>query len=845
MRPTTEEARGSNDRTEPPAGQLTDAETPAGTSHGGALGEYRQRKLGLAELIRALMHLAHERHDHEREGNARKLLARLAEDAFQLAVVGQFSRGKSTLMNAILGGSYLPTGALPMTSVVTTVSYGSQPRASVRRAGSPYPIDVPLEELVRFVAQQSGEREELQIVAAEVQVPAEILRLGFSFVDTPGIGSAIATNTATTMDFLPEADAVIFVTSCEAPLSDAELEFLAKVHRHVKKLFVVLNKVDLIPAADAETVARHIAGRLGQVLDSEEVRAFEISARDALASRMNGDHAGLVRSGLPAMERPLEHFLTREKTRVFLQQTSSRALGLLRQQQADLDLACAMQAQEPAARNLSAERFGEGVSELKALAHARAAEVQEQFRTRLPAALLERSRTWDDELNDTVRRLDQSAAPRATRRQLAEALSAIEVTAQPLLDDWLKRRVTEMHALLFDAAGDQIEALLACRHTVERLATQTHGLQVDPVELRARTWSPSELPPLLAGEVTFSGTLELSRWLSLGRLQDDPRRRICEALQGGVSSYCEAVRETLAQAACDWAKQLGSRVEGDIQKAADRVRGRLDTPCTDEHTALLRRTGACLIAFHDELTTWSPAPAVPEEPDVEMQKSAVSALTDLVAPCAICERIGMAAFDYLAHAQYELATRREMRAEHATSGGFCALHTWLYAQTAEPVGIALTYAELAQSAAGRLQDALQASSSEQQLRHVLAHLTPGRDRCPVCRALSMAEEHAVGELLERLGLQPERVPSLCVVHLLAVLDRHPDARQANRLAGALADAMRRAAEDMQTFALKRQSLRRGLISDEELAAYKRMIARVAGHRELARPWRTDDDDRLG
>ena len=82
-----------------------------------ALGEYRRRKLELAELTRGAMNLASELRDERRQASARELLVRLAEDCFQLAVVGQFSRGKSTLMNAILGRAYLPTGALPMTSV--------------------------------------------------------------------------------------------------------------------------------------------------------------------------------------------------------------------------------------------------------------------------------------------------------------------------------------------------------------------------------------------------------------------------------------------------------------------------------------------------------------------------------------------------------------------------------------------------------------------------------------------------------------------------------------------------------------------------------------------------------
>jgi len=85
------------------------------------------RRLELGDMIRAALHLAQGAGDEQAENQARDLLSRLAADTFQLAVVGQFSRGKTTLMNALLGGPYLPMGALPMTSVITTIRYGSRP----------------------------------------------------------------------------------------------------------------------------------------------------------------------------------------------------------------------------------------------------------------------------------------------------------------------------------------------------------------------------------------------------------------------------------------------------------------------------------------------------------------------------------------------------------------------------------------------------------------------------------------------------------------------------------------------------------------------------------------------
>jgi predicted GTPase len=68
--------------------------------------------------------------DGELLSQRRELAARLAEDRFNLLLVGRFSRGKSTLMNALLGSDSLPTGIVPITSVITTVRYGVAAKSS-------------------------------------------------------------------------------------------------------------------------------------------------------------------------------------------------------------------------------------------------------------------------------------------------------------------------------------------------------------------------------------------------------------------------------------------------------------------------------------------------------------------------------------------------------------------------------------------------------------------------------------------------------------------------------------------------------------------------------------------
>ena len=289
-----------------------------------ALEAYRHEKLRLADILLSLMHIAEQRHDDERSQQVREVSARLAEDRFQLAVVGQFSRGKSTLMNAVLGYAYLPTGALPMTSVVTTVVYGSRPKATVWRGDGLVPTETPLEELVRYVARAARERQELGVRSALVELPADVLRLGFCFVDTPGVGSAIVANTKAAQGFLPQADTVVFVTSFDSPLSQAELDFLRLVHDEVKRVFVVLNNRDLVSDVEAAEIEAFALARLKE-FGIEGPDIFALSARDGLAAKLSGDLPGVVDSGLEALESELTEYLTTAKAKELLLRVGERA----------------------------------------------------------------------------------------------------------------------------------------------------------------------------------------------------------------------------------------------------------------------------------------------------------------------------------------------------------------------------------------------------------------------------------------------------------------------------------------------------------------------------------------
>ncbi len=287
------------------------------------LRDYEQIKFALADAVRAMAD-QFDSTDSEWRERFRDLFAKLADDRFNLAFIGRFSRGKSSLMNAIIGRPCLPVGIVPLTSVITTVSYGSKDHVVLRFDGSMLTQEIPVAALPQYVTQQGNPGNMKRIKVAEVQIRADMLRRGFHFVDTPGLGSAIEANTRTTESFLPEADAFLVVTSFESPLSEEEIRILRDVSPSARKIFVAVNKHDLASPKEREEVVNFVRSQLASIFGEEAPRVFALSARDGLEAKMRKDEAGLKDSGLIEIEQGLLDFLLTEKAALFLTRMCAR-----------------------------------------------------------------------------------------------------------------------------------------------------------------------------------------------------------------------------------------------------------------------------------------------------------------------------------------------------------------------------------------------------------------------------------------------------------------------------------------------------------------------------------------
>ncbi len=273
-------------------------------------------------------------------GNSDKLLSlrsRFEEGRFHLAVLGQFKRGKSTLLNAFLGEPLLPTSVVPLTAIPTFLEYGPDVRVRVCYQDA-RPVKEfsrkSLEEFVSilqgFVTEEGNSKNHLGVIQVNIFHPAPILRHGVVLIDTPGIGSTFTHNTEATLNFLPQCDAALFVVSADPPLTEVEAEFLKEVSSRISRVFFIFNKVDYLDERE-----KKVALEFFEKVLAEKIQAggghpvFCVSARRGLDSRRVNDTNLWTQSGLDEVENHLIRFLVCEKTDALREALSAKIRDIL------------------------------------------------------------------------------------------------------------------------------------------------------------------------------------------------------------------------------------------------------------------------------------------------------------------------------------------------------------------------------------------------------------------------------------------------------------------------------------------------------------------------------------
>ena len=276
-------------------------------------------------------------------------IEKIASEHFEVAIVGEFKRGKSTLINALLGQEVLPADVLPATATLNRVTYSEYPYVMVEyKNGASERVDINrLQDYVTKLSYESEKTAET-VKQATVYYDTAFCRNNVDIIDTPGLNDD-EQMTNVTLSILPEIDAAVFVISANSPFSQFEKEFLEKrmLTSDLGRIIFAVNCFGTFSKEDEDRIVETVEKRIGSYVmekakmvmgeDSKEFAVYKrkigkprvigVYAKKALMAKESGDMAMLEESNFPTFERVLETMLTQERGAITLQILANKIIS--------------------------------------------------------------------------------------------------------------------------------------------------------------------------------------------------------------------------------------------------------------------------------------------------------------------------------------------------------------------------------------------------------------------------------------------------------------------------------------------------------------------------------------
>lgn len=291
-------------------------------------------------------------------GQIRELRKRLAEQTFAIAVVGEFNRGKSTFINALIGEEILPASIFPATATLNRVTYGHEKKVRVyfkEGHGTDSPAEIPIESLAEYVTKLTDESENVAATVEEavVHYPVPICRIfNMDIIDTPGLNDE-ADLSQVTLDALQKVDAAILVFFGDAAFAESEGQFLERLlDCALGKVIFCVTALDRVRRVEdrqriLDDVTRRVGLRIRKFAEAKfgddaeagenllrrlgEPRVFGISGQLALDGKRTNNANLLRESRFAEFEDGLRQILTDESEAVALRARTGQVYTLCRQ----------------------------------------------------------------------------------------------------------------------------------------------------------------------------------------------------------------------------------------------------------------------------------------------------------------------------------------------------------------------------------------------------------------------------------------------------------------------------------------------------------------------------------
>jgi ribosome biogenesis GTPase A len=246
--------------------------------------------------------------------------------------MGEFNRGKSTFINALLGQEVLPAYVIPTTAIINEVKWGQTKRAILhllagKDGAAQKQLEIPVEQIEQYVVIQeskSGAYGDQEVIyqnpyeKVELFWPLDLCRDGVEIIDSPGLNEDVERQKIT-LEYLKTVDVVLYVVACDFALSRSEMQVLETIqaagHEHA---FFIFNRINLIKARERDLVLKRCIDMVAPFTKEGQKNIFFIDALGALEGRLEHNEERIKQSNIESVEGRLKMFLATERGRVKL-----------------------------------------------------------------------------------------------------------------------------------------------------------------------------------------------------------------------------------------------------------------------------------------------------------------------------------------------------------------------------------------------------------------------------------------------------------------------------------------------------------------------------------------------
>lgn len=442
------------------------------------ISEHQERKNKVLDFLNDGISFFESQNDENTVKNLTVLKENVEKGLFSIVIVGEFSTGKSTFLNALMGKKILPSFSKETTATVNYLRHTSE--APNGEKGIVYykngkteilpSLDV---DVIEKVVSTRGDKDVVSDIAhVDLYLDSKFLENGVVLVDSPGLNGIKEGLGEITLNQIKQSYASIFMFNCEQPGSKSNFEILKDVKENSNSIFFILNKIDVIKVAEGETVEsviRSLKKSYNEVFPDDTMipEIWPISAADALYGRdknyfelsvEKGDVNGinitqenlLQKSRMEAFEERLWRYLTLgEKTKAELLEPVQRNLNLLERQKDILverkgNLESNLNEKEVDAQKAHLEKE---IADLKAKSE----------KVNIDAAIFSKFKENKESLNSQLQKIIEKLAQEVDDNEYREELIDLAQDVDKRIDSEIKRAICNTNDSLQENLNELIQ----------------------------------------------------------------------------------------------------------------------------------------------------------------------------------------------------------------------------------------------------------------------------------------------------------------------------------------------------------------------------------------------------